>query len=274
MGMLPGRTDQLSIRNLLEEKSLEMENQKRQTEFCQRAAGAHHVANRFNSTKLNYTGDTERERTWVLSGEPQNQLLNFHFSVSIKSEKRFPGPFISFTWTNRGTNGVGTSSKRRDSSTFFFLLFLWMIPLAFVWYARPGDVSQMFPPENPTFDSARSLKDVTNQLVDGGVCCSWLPQPEPASNVGHVRSAAKGTFDFSLHRMNSFMLFRLCWFSRCCRPHRCRGWSYFRLTFWRYACTNQFRRCFSPFFSRYKPVREGVIGWVFGHSKSESDLCS
>lgn len=61
MGMLPGRTDQLSIRNLLEEKSLEMENQKRQTEFCQRAAGTHHVANRFNSTKLNYTGDIERE---------------------------------------------------------------------------------------------------------------------------------------------------------------------------------------------------------------------
>lgn len=44
--------------------------------------------------------DKEKEFEEGKQPGPQNQLLNFHFSVSIKSEKRFPEPFISsFTCT-------------------------------------------------------------------------------------------------------------------------------------------------------------------------------
>lgn len=53
---------------------------------------------------------------------PQNQLLNFHFSVSIKSEKRFPEPFISsFTCTFHSLMEEGLL-QRLERYLFFFSL--------------------------------------------------------------------------------------------------------------------------------------------------------
>lgn len=52
---------------------------------------------------------------------PQNQLLNFHFSVSIKSEKRFPEPFISsFTCTFHSLMEEGLLQRLERYFFFFF----------------------------------------------------------------------------------------------------------------------------------------------------------